>query len=162
MMPITRFLDEQIPLDAASFDDVCRLGVDLPTRYAECFAELDDGRHVRLRRPQQLLGRTDAGDRQSFYFTCERGQVIRLRTDRAFKREIRGMHCWSNVTFCRAFSSSDPRVRRLGSDVHRIIAVDGSLLFMAPEPAAVRSGERTPGSLGALLRLTSPSAATPA
>ena len=162
MMPISRFLDEHIPLDAASFEDVRRLGVDLPTRYAECFAELADGRRVRLRRPQQLLGRTDAGDRQSFYFTCEGGQVIRLRTDSAFTRQIRGMDCWNEVSCCRAFSSSDMRVRRLGGDVHRIIAVDGSLLFMTPEPGGARVGERSPRNLGELLRITSPSAATPA
>lgn len=162
MMPISRFLDEQIPLESASYRDVLQMEVDIPTRYAECLATLADGRRMRLRRPQQLLGRSVSGDRASFYFTCRRGQIIRLRTDSAFRRQIRGMDYWSNVAFCRAYSSTDERVQQLGSDVHRIIAIDGSLLFLAPEPVIGAAGKRLPRGPGELLRITSPAAGTPA
>lgn len=51
-------LDRLLPLAGASHADVVRYAVDIPMRYAECFATLADGRTVRLENAGQLLGRT--------------------------------------------------------------------------------------------------------
>ena len=51
-------LDQILPLAGASHADVVRYAVDIPMRYAECFATLADGRTVRLENAGQLLGRT--------------------------------------------------------------------------------------------------------
>ncbi len=41
-----KILDEVIPLDGASHTDVVNYSVEIPLRYAECFALLCDGRKV--------------------------------------------------------------------------------------------------------------------
>lgn len=51
-------LDRLLPLAGASHTEVVRYAVDIPMRYAECFATLEDGRTVRLEDARQLLGRT--------------------------------------------------------------------------------------------------------
>lgn len=51
-------LDQVLPLAGAKHADVVRYAVDIPMRYAECFATLADGRSVRLADARQLLGRT--------------------------------------------------------------------------------------------------------
>lgn len=51
-------LDQLLPLAGASHADVVRYAVDIPMRYAECFATLADGRTARLQEAQQFLGRT--------------------------------------------------------------------------------------------------------
>ena len=51
-----KILDEVIPLDGASHTDVVRYSVEIPVRYAECFALLSDGRKVGLAEPRRFVG----------------------------------------------------------------------------------------------------------
>lgn len=54
------YLDEVLPLAGASHADVVRYGIDIPMRYAECYATLADGRNVRLRNSRNFLGWSDS------------------------------------------------------------------------------------------------------
>lgn len=51
-----KILDEVIPLDGASHTDVVKYSVEIPVRYAECFALLSDGRKVGLAEPRRFVG----------------------------------------------------------------------------------------------------------
>ena len=51
-----KILDEVIPLDGASHTDVVNYSVEIPVRYAECFALLSDGRKVALAEPRRFVG----------------------------------------------------------------------------------------------------------
>lgn len=51
-----KILDDVIPLDGASHADVVKYSVEIPLRYAECFALLSDGRKVGLAEPRKFIG----------------------------------------------------------------------------------------------------------
>ncbi len=51
-----KILDEVIPLDGTSHTDVVNYSVEIPVRYAECFALLCDGRKVGLAEPRRFVG----------------------------------------------------------------------------------------------------------
>ncbi|MDX1406396.1 MAG: hypothetical protein R3192_17830 [Woeseiaceae bacterium] len=139
MLPNVKMLDDKIPLKDASYRDVVAVEIDIPMRYAELVAVLRDGRSVRLRRRSQLLGWEGSSHKRHFYFKGRNGEIVRIRTNAARRQPIRSMDIWHDVTLCRALSASDPRVRGLGTKVHRIIEVDGSLCFAAPRFAPIRS-----------------------
>jgi len=62
------FLDRTIPLDGASHAEVVEYSVDIPLRYAQCFARLVDGRTVRLRDASQFLAWSGREGKRSFLF----------------------------------------------------------------------------------------------
>ncbi|MBT8100958.1 MAG: hypothetical protein KJO82_14475 [Gammaproteobacteria bacterium] len=76
-----RFLDKAVPLKGASHADVIHYGVDIPMRYAECFARLADGRTVRLGDKRQLLGWSGYGRNPSLLFRIGKRQIV-LQTGR--------------------------------------------------------------------------------
>ena len=49
-------LDDLIPLRGASHTDVLEYSVEIPFRYAECYALLQDGRKVSLVEPRKFVG----------------------------------------------------------------------------------------------------------
>jgi len=49
-------LDDLIPLRDASHTDVVEYSVEVPYRYAECYALLQDGRKVSLLEPRKFVG----------------------------------------------------------------------------------------------------------
>lgn len=49
-------LDDLIPLKSASHTDVVEYSVEVPMRYAECFALLQDGRKVGFEEPWKFIG----------------------------------------------------------------------------------------------------------
>ena len=49
-------LDDLIPLRGASHNDVLEYSVEIPFRYAECYALLQDGRKVSLVEPRKFVG----------------------------------------------------------------------------------------------------------
>jgi hypothetical protein len=49
-------LDDLIPLKGASHRDVVEYSVEVPFRYAECFALLRDGRKLGLIEPRRFIG----------------------------------------------------------------------------------------------------------
>ncbi|MBT8093727.1 MAG: hypothetical protein KJP08_02875, partial [Gammaproteobacteria bacterium] len=90
-------LDQLLPLAGASHADVVRYAVDIPMRYAECFATLADGRSVRLKETQQLRGRTGGecdclllftvGDRY-LLLSAETGRVEELDAEQVPRRRF--------------------------------------------------------------------------
>ncbi len=49
-------LDDLIPLKGASHTDVVEYSVEVPFRYAECFAIMEDGRKVSFVEPRRFVG----------------------------------------------------------------------------------------------------------
>jgi len=74
------FLDRTLPLDGASHAEVVEYSVDVPLRYAQCFARLADGRVVRLRNASQFLGWSGRDGKRSFLFRSGR-RHIEIQTD---------------------------------------------------------------------------------
>jgi hypothetical protein len=74
------FLDRAIPLNGASHAEVVEYSVDIPMRYAECFAKLADGRTVRLKDSRQFLAWSGWDDKRSFLF-CNGRRRIEIQTD---------------------------------------------------------------------------------
>jgi len=74
------FLDRTIPLDGASHAEVVEYSVDVPLRYAQCFARLADGRTVRLRDASQFLAWSGWEGKRSFLFQSGRRR-IEIQTD---------------------------------------------------------------------------------
>ena len=64
----TGFLDNVIPLDGASHSDVVEYVVDIPMRYAECFAVLRDGERVSFKMPRGFLGWSSHDEKRSLLF----------------------------------------------------------------------------------------------
>ena len=60
-----------------------------------------------------------------------------LKTNTARRHQIRQIECWNAFSACRALSNTDHRVSELGKSVHKIVAPDGSLLFIAPRQTAM-------------------------
>ena len=125
----TKDLDRLIPLTDGSHADVT--GIDIPLRYTECFATLKNGQTVRLRNRSQFLGWSLGRKRTALYFRSGT-RVIRLETDNKRHNSVKSVDSWPDYNACRALSASDPRVGDLGRGVHRIVAPDGHLLFVAP------------------------------
>ena len=63
-----QMLDELLPLRGASHRDVVRYIVEIPMRYAECFALLRDGRKVGLADKRKFVGWSDDDQSRSFLF----------------------------------------------------------------------------------------------
>ncbi len=75
------FLDRTIPLDGASHAEVVEYSVDIPLRYAECFARLTDGRIVRLLDSCQFIGWSGWSGPRSFLFRNGRRRIeIQMET----------------------------------------------------------------------------------
>ncbi len=55
-LTVIEFLDRVIPLDGPSHAQVVRYTVEIPMRYAQCFATLEDGAKIGLRDPRQFIG----------------------------------------------------------------------------------------------------------
>jgi malate synthase len=76
----TDFLDRIIPLDGASHADVVSYSVEIPTRYASCFAILLDGSKARLKDSSKFIGWSGWGVQRSYLFR-DNDLHIELQTD---------------------------------------------------------------------------------
>jgi hypothetical protein len=76
----TQFLDNVIPLRDASHAEVVRYTIEIPMRYAECFAILENGRKVGLTDRRRFIGWLGSDDKRSFLFR-KNLLHIELRTD---------------------------------------------------------------------------------
>lgn len=126
------FLDRFLPLKGASHADVVGYQIVIPMRYAECVAVLEDGGHVPLRNPRQLLGWRGPAERRTILFTSESfsgacpGIEIRVATRR--KRQLRAVH-HCELRVC------DTTTDRRG--VQKLVARDGELI-LARQPSRTR------------------------
>lgn len=77
---IVELLDQFIPLDRVSHAEVASYTVEIPMRYARCFAILADGEKVGLQRSQQFAGWSGWVGRRSFIFVS--GEILfEIKTD---------------------------------------------------------------------------------
>ena len=64
----TKILDSLVPLRGASHGDVVEYRVEIPLRYAECYAVLADGRKAKFADPRKFLGWSCHAPRRSLLF----------------------------------------------------------------------------------------------
>jgi Malate synthase G, alpha-beta insertion domain len=130
------YLDLMVPLVGASHAEAIDYAIVIPMRYAECFALLADGRRVRMREPQQLVGWSGPVERRTFVFrNGDRG--IEIRVNAARRRRIREVQ---------AFLLSIRRSLEFGMErVRKLTARDGSLVFVGEQCRTIidRATERT-------------------
>jgi len=118
------YLDQAVPLKGASHADVVSYSVDIPMRYAECYAVLADGQKVRLQNARQFMGWSGPEGEQTLLFRNNGRRIVIDAGARHHGAESSG--------------------RRNG--VHKFIARDGSLLFMRRwgQELAKNVGDRMP------------------
>ena len=75
-------LDDLIPLMGASHAEVAEYLVEVPLRYAQCFARLHDGRKVPLSHARKFLGWSEVGDDRALLFRCGSSTLELGLTDR--------------------------------------------------------------------------------
>ena len=113
-------LDNLIPLRGASHADVVAYRIDIPVRYAECYAVLADGRKVRFTSPRKFLGWSSRDVRRSLLF---RNNNITLEVEvdnRAAEKER------STVRSI----SLQAAVRQGANRLKKFIGIDGDLLIL--------------------------------
>lgn len=72
------FLDEAIPLRGASHADVARYSIEIPMRYSECFAVLNNGTKVPMANKRQFLAWSGTGAECTVVFDAD-GRRIQAR-----------------------------------------------------------------------------------
>lgn len=116
----TRILNELVPLKGASHADVVEYRVEIPMRYAECFAVLADGRKVALADPRRFLGWSGYSARRSLVFRAN-GLTLEVEVDsKAVERDrstVRSINLQSAI-------------REQAMRVKKFIGIDGDLLHL--------------------------------
>ena len=111
-------LNDLIPLQGASHADVTEYVVEVPLRYAQCFARLGDGRKVPLSQARKFLGWSDNHTDRSLLFRCK-GSTLELGLtgrDAATPGRIRSI----------IFEMLTPRC---ATTMKKFIGVDGGLVY---------------------------------
>lgn len=111
-------LDDLIPLQGASHADVVEYLVEVPLRYSQCFARLNDGRKVPLSHARKFLGWSGGNTDRSLLFRCK-GSTLELGlSDREapLPGRIRSI----------IFEVLGPRC---ATTMKRFIGVDGGLIY---------------------------------
>lgn len=124
----TQFLDNVIPLRDASHCDVVRYSIEIPMRYAECFAILQDGRKVGLVDRRRFVGWLGDSTTRSYLFR-KNLLHIELRTDadlQASQNAPGGVYDIILASGIRTIHS-DANARTRQSDAERkFVGIDGS------------------------------------
>ena len=118
-----RILDSLIPLRNASHADVVEYRVQIPMRYAECFAVLTDGRTVRFKEPRKFLGWSSHDERRSLLFR-HHGITLEVEVDNLAAERARSTV--RRINLQAAFREGASRLRKF-------IGIDGGLIIV---PAA--------------------------
>ena len=146
------FLDRAIPLMGASHAEVVEYSVDIPMRYAECFAKLADGRTVRLKDSRQFLAWSGRDVKRSFLF-CSGRRRIEIQTDvRNRVGNVQAGHVFGviNWLFLMVGANDAPLHNHAA---RKFIARDGSQLVVPHwgQILARRIGRRAPMQRDAIL-----------
>ena len=113
-------LDKLIPLRGASHADVVEYRVEIPMRYAECYAVLADGRRAGLVDPRRFLGWSSHDARRSLLFRND-DMTLEVEVDnRASERDC------STVRSINLQAA----LRRGASRLKKFIGIDGGLLIL--------------------------------
>lgn len=115
-----RILDNLIPLRNASHVDVVAYRVDIPLRYAECYAVLADGTKARFADPRKFLGWSSRDVRRSLLF---RNNDVTLEVE--VDNEATEREC-STVRSINLQAA----VRKGANRIKKFIGIDGDLLIL--------------------------------
>lgn len=124
---MVRALDEAIPLQNASHADVVEYLVEIPLRYAECFALLSDGRKVALQNPRHFVGWSSYDPDRSLLFRS-RGKHFEVAVEASLRGQSPG--CVRTV-FLEAESGQH------SSHARKFIGVDGDLVLLPVLPTTI-------------------------
>ena len=114
-------LDDLIPLKDASHTDVVEYSIEVPFRYAECFALLSDGRKVGLTKPRRFVGWSSYDPSHTLLF---RVKGAHLELD--IEDQLAGMAPGKvhNITL-------EAMALRCADSVKKFIGIDGNLVLLA-------------------------------
>jgi len=122
---MVKALDEAIPLQGASHADVVEYCVEIPMRYAECLAVLNDGRKVGLQKPRQFKGWSQHSPNRSLLFRSN-GKHFEVAVEERLHGKTPG--CIREVYL-------EARSERRSSLARKFIGVDGDLVILPVLPA---------------------------
>jgi len=123
---INSVLDDAIPLqDGASHADVLEYVVEIPLRYAECFALLADGRKVGLQSPRKFVAWSRHDPNRSLLFRSN-GKHFEVAVERSLRGQTPG--CIRQVFL-------EAKSERRSSLERKFIGVDGDLVVLPVLPA---------------------------
>jgi len=124
---IVSLLDEVIPLQGASHADVLEYVVEIPMRYAKCFALLSDGRKAGLQDPRAFLGWSRHDPNRSLLFRSN-GKHYEVAVEASLRGQVPG--CIREV-FLEAESDHNSRLAR------KFIGIDGHVVILPELPATI-------------------------
>lgn len=132
MQYVSEFLDRILPLERASHADVVAYTVEIPTRYAKCFAVLKDGSKVALRNCRLFVGWLGWNHKRSFLFRTNGLQVeIQTDTDHPACRNAPGK-VLQVIAEAHNDASAGEYASTAGQQLPRkFIAIDGSQIVLA-------------------------------
>ena len=137
------YLDQVLPLKDASHADVVAYSVEIPMRYAECFATLADGRKVRLADTRRFIGWAGDPNERSLLFR-KNLLHIELRTDAGLNGSARGPGGISDIVLesaVRTIKPAESSARECHDAERRFIGIDGSLVALPGRRMARINGE---------------------
>ena len=123
------YLDQVIPLKGASHADVVSYSVEVPMRYAECFATLRDGRKVRLAERRRFVGWSGDADKRALLFR-KNLLHIELQTEKGLNGSARGPGGISDIVFESAVRTIRTADQPQQDAERKFIGVDGSLVCL--------------------------------
>jgi hypothetical protein len=131
---VGEFLDRILPLHNASHTEVVSYSVEIPMRYAKCFAILQDGRKVALQDSQLFVGWLGRNQRRSFLFRTNGLQVeIQTNSDHPASRSTPGYVCEVVVETIAGTGAESylPSQEGQPSNRRKFIAIDGSQIVLS-------------------------------
>jgi len=113
-------LDDLIPLRDASHTDVVEYSVEVPFRYAECYALLQDGRKVSLLEPRKFVGWSSHNPNRTLLFRVNGAHLELDVADELAGQAPGKIHS----------ISLEAMALRCANTVRKFIGIDGDLLLL--------------------------------
>jgi hypothetical protein len=120
-------LDDAIPLQGASHADVVEYVVEIPMRYAECFALLSDGRKVPLQEPRKFVG----------WSRHDRNRSLLFRSNSKHYEVAVEASLYGHVPGCIREVFLEAKSERRSSLARKFIGVDGDLVILPVLPESI-------------------------
>ena len=134
------YLDQVIPLKGASHADVVSYSVEIPMRYAECFATLRDGRKVRLADRRRFIGWSGDANKRALLFR-KNLLHIELRTDKGLNGSAPGPGGICDIVLESAVRSVQTAEQQQQDAERKFVGIDGSLVSLPGRRMARISGD---------------------
>jgi hypothetical protein len=113
-------LDDLIPLRDASHTDVVEYSVEVPFRYAECYALLQDGRKVSLLEPRKFVGWSSHNPNRTLLFRVNGAHLELDVADELAGQAPGKIHS----------ISLEAMALRCADTVRKFIGIDGDLMLL--------------------------------